>query len=139
MESTTVDQEQEPGTATAASRVSETRPLPPPKKKSSKKFAILSVFLILAGIGVYLWVHSLNRESTDDAQVDGHIIPVSPKIYGKVQEVLVDDNQQVKKGQVLVRIDPSDFQAKVDQAQAALAVAESQSQGASAGVPLIRD
>jgi membrane fusion protein (multidrug efflux system) len=51
----------------------------------------------------------------------------------------VDDNQQVKKGEVLVRIDPQDFQAKVDQAQAAAAVAESQAQGASAGVPLTRE
>ncbi len=88
---------------------------------------------MLAGIGVYLWVHSLNRVSTDDAQVDGHIIPISPKIYGKVLEVLVDDNQQVKQGQVLVRIDPRDYQAKVDQAQAAVAVAESQALGANAG------
>jgi membrane fusion protein (multidrug efflux system) len=52
---------------------------------------------------------------------------------------LVDDNQQVKRGQVLVRIDPQDYQAKVDQAQAAVAVAESHAQGANAGVPLIRD
>ncbi len=81
----------------------------------------------------------MNRVSTDDAQVDGHIIPISPKIYGKVLEVLVDDNQQVKQGQVLVRIDPQDYQAKVDQAQAAVAVAESQAQGANAGVPLTRD
>jgi membrane fusion protein (multidrug efflux system) len=94
---------------------------------------------VLAAIGVYLWVSSLNRVSTDDAQVDGHIIPISPKIYGKVLEVMVDDNQQVKQGQVLVRIDPQDYQAKVDQAQAAVAVAESQAQGASAGVPLSRD
>ena len=53
-------------------------------------------------------------------------------------EVLVNDNQQVKKGQVLVRLDPRDYQAKVDQARAAVAVAESQAQGASVGVPLIR-
>jgi len=94
---------------------------------------------VLAGVGVYLWVNSLNRVSTDDAQVDGHIIPISPKIYGKVLEVLVNDNQQVKQGQVLVRIDPQDYQAKVDQAQAAVLVAESQAQGANAGVPLTRD
>jgi membrane fusion protein, multidrug efflux system len=51
----------------------------------------------------------------------------------------VDDNQEVKKGQVLVRIDPRDYQAKLDQQQAAVAVAESQAQGANAGVPLTRD
>jgi membrane fusion protein, multidrug efflux system len=140
MESTTVDQEKELGAATPAPRTSEARALPPPpKRKSSRKLAIFASLVALAGIGAYLWVHSLNRVSTDDAQVDGHIIPISPKIYGKVLEVLVDDNQQVKKGQVLVRIDPQDYQAKVDQAQAAVSVAESQSQGANAGVPLIRD
>ncbi|MGP0074567.1 MAG: HlyD family secretion protein [Bryobacteraceae bacterium] len=139
MESTTVDQDKELGTVTAAPRVSEARTLPPARKRSSRKPAIFGALFVLVGIGVYVWVHSLNQVSTDDAQVDGHIIPISPKIYGKVLEVLVDDNQQVKQGQVLVRIDPQDYQAKVAQAQAAVAVAESQSQGANAGVPLIRD
>ncbi len=138
MESTTVDQGKELGATTPEPRITEARALPPPKS-SSRKLIIFGALVVLAAIGAYLWVHSLNRVSTDDAQVDGHIIPISPKIYGKVLEVLVDDNQQVKQGQVLVRIDPRDYQAKVDQAQAAVAVAESQAQGASAGVPLIRD
>src|SRR6202167_2430259 len=138
MESITVDQEKELGTKTPEPRITEARALPPPKS-SSRKLIIFGALVVLAAIGAYLWVHSLNRVSTDDAQVDGHIIPISPKIYGKVLDVLVDDNQQVKQGQVLVRIDPQDYQAKVDQAQAALAVAQSQAQGANAGVPLIRD
>src|SRR5581483_3834374 len=79
-----------------------------------------------------------NRVSTDDAQVDGHIVPVASKVYGNVAEVLVNDNQPVKAGQVLVRIDPRDYQAKVDQARAALAYAEAQHQGAGVGVPLTR-
>lgn len=139
MESSIVDQEKETGAAGAAPRAGEGRPLPPPRKKSSRKLAIFAVLAVLAGAGVYLWVGSLDRVSTDDAQVDGHIIPISPKIYGKVLDVLVDDNQHVKKGDVLVRIDPRDYQAKVDQALAAVQVAESQSQGANAGVPLVRD
>jgi len=138
MESTTVDQEKEQAATKPEPRITEARALPPPKS-SSRKFLIFGALAVAAGVGVYLWVHSLNRVSTDDAQVDGHIVPISPKIYGKVLEVLVDDNQQVKQGQVLVRIDPLDYQAKVDQAQAAVAVAESQAQGANAGVPLIRD
>ncbi len=138
MESETVDQEQE-RVVKPEPRITEARVQPPRPRGSARKLAIFSALVVLAGVGVYLWVHSLNRVSTDDAQVDGHIIPISPKIYGKVLEVLVDDNQQVKQGQVLVRIDPLDYQAKVDQAQAALAVAESQAQGANAGVPLTRD
>src|ERR1700677_3711683 len=138
MESSTVEQEKELGATTPEPRIIEARALPPPKS-SSRKLVIFGALAVLAAIGGYLWISSLNRVSTDDAQVDGHIIPISPKIYGKVLDVLVDDNQQVKQGQVLVRIDPQDYQAKVDQAQAAVAVAESQAQRANAGGRLIRD
>jgi membrane fusion protein (multidrug efflux system) len=136
MESQTVEREA-PKAETRASEPVRTKP--PQPRNSSRKLIILAVFLLLAAAGVYLWVHSLNRVSTDDAQVDGHIIPVSSKIYGKISQVLIDDNQPVKKGQVLVRIDPRDYQVKLDQEHAALAVAQSQSQGANAGVPLTRD
>jgi membrane fusion protein (multidrug efflux system) len=143
MESKTVEQdpvrEQDLLKAKPEPRPAEPRALPPRPGTSSRKFVILTVFLVLAAVGLYLWVHSLNQVSTDDAQVDGHIIPVSSKIYGKISEVLIDDNQQVKQGQVLVRIDPGDYQVKLDQERAALAVAQSQSQGANAGVPLTRD
>jgi membrane fusion protein (multidrug efflux system) len=94
---------------------------------------------VLLAAGLALWIRSWNRTSTDDAQVDGHLVPVSSKIYGNITEVLVTDNQQVSKGQILVRIDPRDYQAKVNQAKAALGVAQSQARGAIAGVPLTRD
>jgi membrane fusion protein, multidrug efflux system len=90
--------------------------------------------ILAAGTGVYLYFQ--NRVSTDDAQVDAHNAPIAPKISGNIVEILVDDNQMVKAGQVLLRIDPRDYQAKVDQARAALAVAQSQAVGANAGVPL---
>ena len=80
-----------------------------------------------------------NRESTDDAQVDGHITPVSSKIYGRVAEVLVLDNQPVKAGQVLVKIDPRDYQAALDQAKAQLALAEADAQSAGVDVPRTRE
>ncbi len=104
-----------------------------------RRLLILGVILALAAGGVVMWMRSLGNESTDDAQVDAHIVPVSAKISGNIAEVLVNDNQPVKQGQVLVRIDPRDYQAKVDQARAALAFAESQAQGASVNVPLTRD
>ncbi|HTS49614.1 MAG TPA: HlyD family secretion protein [Bryobacteraceae bacterium] len=100
---------------------------------------ILGVILALAAGGAVLWLRSLGHVSTDDAQVDGHIIPISAKISGNIAEVLVNDNQQVKQGEVLVRIDPRDYQAKVDQARAALAFAESQAKGATVNVPLTRE
>lgn len=106
--------------------------------KPGRKLIIGGVVLLIVAAGVFLWVRSLGQVSTDDAQVDGHIVPVSSKIYSNVTEVLVKDNQQVKKGQVLVVLDPRDYQAKVDQAKAAVEVASSQAQGASVGVPLIQ-
>jgi membrane fusion protein (multidrug efflux system) len=109
------------------------------QRQFNRKLAIFGGLLIIVAAGVFLWVRSWNHVSTDDAQVDGHIVPVSSKIYSNVIEVLVNDNQQVKQGQVLVRLDPRDYQAKVDQAKASVAVAASQAQGASVGVPLIRE
>jgi len=90
--------------------------------------------LVAAATGAY--VHFRGRVSTDDAQVDAHIAPIAPKISGSIAEILVDDNQAVKAGQVLLRIDPRDYEAKVAQARAALAQAESQAVGARRGVPL---
>ena len=86
--------------------------------------------------GTWLYFHYRDRVSTDNAQVDGHIMPVAAKVSGNVLDVLVNDNQFVKAGQVLVRIDPRDYQARVDQARATVALAQGQSRAASAGVPL---
>ena len=99
-----------------------------------QRLAILGgVVLIAAVVGLFLYYH--NRESTDDAQIDGHITPIASKIYGKVANVLVDDNQAVKAGQVLVKIDPRDYQAAVDEAKAQLALAESEARSAGVDVP----
>ena len=92
--------------------------------------------LVLAAAATSAFIYYDGRVSTDDAQVDAHIAPVAPKVSGNIVEVLVDDNQTVKAGQVLLRIDPRDYEARVAQAKAALVAAESQSAGADAGVPL---
>src|SRR5580698_478058 len=105
-----------------------------PGPRLNRKLAIFGVVLIIIAAGAFLWVRSWDRVSTDDAQVDGHIAPVSSRIYSNVVEVLVNDNQQVKQGQVLVRLDPRDYQAN-----ASVAVAVSQAQGANVGVPLTRE
>jgi membrane fusion protein (multidrug efflux system) len=99
-----------------------------------QRLAMLGGALLLATV-VGLFLYFQNRESTDDAQIDGHITPIASKIYGKVASVLVDDNQAVKAGQMLVKIDPRDYQAAVDQARAALALAESEAQSAGVDVP----
>jgi membrane fusion protein (multidrug efflux system) len=107
---------------------------------SGKKIIILLVVLLAAAsAATAAWLHFRDRVSSDDANVDGHISAVAPKISGNVIEVAVLDNQQVKAGQVLVRIDPRDYQAKVDMAKAALLQAESQQQAARQMVPLTND
>ncbi|HEY1336571.1 MAG TPA: biotin/lipoyl-binding protein, partial [Bryobacteraceae bacterium] len=127
----------------APPKPAERRPEPPPlagrpaSRRRLMRFGLFAL-LIAVAVGVFWWLHSRNHESTDDAQVDGHIAPISPKVSGTIQQVLVNDNQHVVAGQVLVKLDPRDYQARVDQAKAALAVAESQAHAAQAGVPLTR-
>jgi membrane fusion protein, multidrug efflux system len=101
--------------------------------KVRRLLGIGGVVLVAILVGLFLYYH--NRESTDDAQVDGHITPIASKIYGRVAQVMVDDNQPVKAGQVLVKIDPRDYQASLDQAKAQLALAESDARSAGVDVP----
>ena len=95
--------------------------------------------MIIALAAAGLWLHYRYRVSTDDAQVDGHIGPISSKVSGTVSQVLIENNQHVQAGQVLVRIDPRDYESNLKQARAALALAESQARAAQAGVPLTRE
>lgn len=111
----------------------EPAPKPLTNPKVRRALIITGPLLLALVLGLYLYFH--NRESTDDAQVDGHITPVASKIYGRVAKVLVDDNQAVKAGQTLVQIDPADYQAAVDQANAALALAEGEARSAGVDVP----
>ena len=84
---------------------------------------VVAAALATAGIGYggFTIFHSFTHESTDDAFVDVHTVSVAPKIAGQVAVVRVDDNQLVKKGDVLVEIDPRDFQVALAQAKANLA------------------
>ena len=101
------------------------------------RLALAGGLLVAVVVGTYAYLHYRYRVSTDDAQVDAHIAPIAPKISGNIVEILVKDNQQVEAGDVLLRIDPRDYQARVDQAKAALAAAESQARGARTAVPLM--
>ncbi len=107
-----------------------------PARNNRAKWLLLFVLLVAVAVGVALYLHFQDRVSSDDAEVDGHITAIAPKIGGNVVEVAVLDNQPVKEGQVLVRIDPRDYQARVDLAQADLESAESRLRSAQVGVPL---
>jgi membrane fusion protein, multidrug efflux system len=113
---------------------------PPKGLKNPAVQRVLAVAgLVLLAVVAGLFVYYHNRETTDDAQVDGHITPIASKIYGRVAEVLVKDNEPVKAGQVLVRIDPRDYQASLDEAKAALALADSDAASAGVDVPRTRE
>jgi membrane fusion protein, multidrug efflux system len=91
------------------------------------------------GWGGSAWYASFTRVSTDDAYVEGAITPVSAKVGGHVVEMLVRDNQTVKRGDLLLRVDPRDYQARLEQARAAVAVAEANIRAARSELPLARD
>jgi membrane fusion protein (multidrug efflux system) len=84
---------------------------------------VATAALVIVGIGYggFATFHSFTHESTDDAFIDVHFVSVAPKIAGRVAVVHVDDNQLVKKGDLLVEIDPRDFQVALAQAKANLA------------------
>ena len=92
------------------------------KKKRVIVPAITAVVFFLTGI--YFMVHALHFQSTDDAFVEGHIVSVAPRVSGPVIEMLIDDNKPVKKGDLLIVIDPNDYEAKLAQSKAQLAQAK---------------
>jgi len=111
----------------------------PPAYRSSKRrrnIVILVVVLVLLVGGLFLWRYFSSYESTDDAQADLHLYPVSARISGYVVNVNVDDNQWVQRGATLVEIDPKDYEVAVAQAQANLASAEATAQSLNITVPI---
>ncbi len=82
------------------------------------KVAGILVVVVCVIIGLYYYVYSLSHESTDDAFIDGHIVQVSPSVSGHILKVYIQDNQQVKVGDLLAEIDPSDYLVALSQASA---------------------
>jgi len=101
----------------------------------------VKLFLIIAGVvvligGIFLWRYFSSYESTDDAQIDGHVNSISARVSGHVIKLNVRDNQYVQAGTVLLEIDPTDYQTKLEQAKAAYANAVAEAQAAQVNVPL---
>src|SRR5262245_45435800 len=107
-------------------RAVETADLGPAPKATTKSKALYlfgALVLAAAGVAAYLYISSRGKESTDDAQVEGHISNVAARVPGQVKRVLVHDNQHVAVGDVLVELDDADYVAKLDAARADLAAA----------------
>jgi len=106
-----------------------------PRTRLRTALLILIPLFVVAG-SILLWRYFASYESTDDAQVDVHLYPVSARVSGYVVKVNVTDNQYVQQGAVLVEIDPRDYQVAVDKAQADLANAEATARSLNISVPI---
>jgi membrane fusion protein, multidrug efflux system len=100
-----------------------------------RMFLIIGVVVLLVA-GFFLWRYFNSYESTDDAQIDGHLNPVSARVSGHVQKLFVDDNQYVQAGQTLLQIDPRDYQVLVAQAKADFDNAVAAAKVAGVNVPI---
>src|SRR6185369_9286615 len=106
-------------------------PPPPParpaevaRRGAARTWVIAGVALIAVAFGVQTFLSGRNRVSTDDAQIEGHIVPVIAKVGGYVAEVRVEENQTVHAGDLLVRLDDRDLRTRLAQAEAQLTSAQ---------------
>jgi membrane fusion protein (multidrug efflux system) len=107
------------------------------ERRPSRLRAVLIVVLILAVIGgFFMWKYFSARESTDDAQIEGHVHPMAARVGGTIINVAVRDNQWVEAGAVLAQLDPKDYQVALERARADLAEAEATLTGSRTGVPI---
>jgi membrane fusion protein, multidrug efflux system len=111
-------------------------PVAYPSRRSHKRWIIVAAVAVLLVGGIFLWHYLSGFESTDDAQVDVHLYPVSARISGYVQAVHVEDNQYVQEGATLVEIDPKDYQVAEAKAQANMETAEASARALNIDVPI---
>src|SRR5579863_9762096 len=137
-----------PGAARSAGSNPETttKPLPATEKdyhtrpsrtqSSGFRIAIVIAVVVLLVVGFFAYRYFTSYESTDDAQIDGHINSISARITGHVTKLSVDDNQLVTAGTVLVEIDPADYQVAYERAKADFADAQAAALAAGVSVPI---
>ena len=107
-----------------------------PKRRSRKRWVLLVLLVRLIVGGVFLFHYLSGFESTDDAQVDVHLYPVSARISGYIQSVHVEDNQWVNEGSTLVEIDPKDYEVALARAQATLDTSDAAAKSSNIDVPV---
>ena len=130
-----------PDSGTAAELKSRTTTLGPDRpsarrRKTGRNIILITLALVLIVVGIPLYRHYAAWESTDDAQIDGYIYPVSARVGGYVTRVMVDDNQFVKAGTVLAQLDPKDYEVAVANAKAAWANGQASAAALQTNVPL---
>jgi membrane fusion protein, multidrug efflux system len=101
------------------------------------RIAVIIAVIVLIVIGFFVYRYVTSYESTDDAQVDGHVNSISARITGHVIKLNVDDNQYVQAGTVLVEIDPADYQVAYDRAKADFQDSKAAAEAAGVNIPVI--
>ncbi len=101
-----------------------------------RKFIIIGAAALVAAAAVLWWLHERHFEDTDDAQIDGHSSGIASRISGNVTAVYVDENQFVKAGEVLVQLDPRDYQVALEQARSRWLEAQAQTHAEQPNVPV---
>jgi membrane fusion protein, multidrug efflux system len=113
-------------------------PAPPKPDHRARLVVVTLVFGIALFFGLRYLAENWSRESTDDAFVDGHIVSIASKVPGEVVATHVIENQAVKAGDLLVEVDPQDFDVRVSQKRASLQSAQSSLEAFQAGLELLR-
>jgi membrane fusion protein (multidrug efflux system) len=111
----------------------------PPRPFYKRLTVMVPLMVVLCGglaVGVLYWLHARHYVSTDDAFIDGRVTQINPKVAGYVSSLLVDDNQLVKAGELLLEIDPRDFEAALSEARAGLDQARAQVKQAQSQIAL---
>ena len=121
-----------------AEKIEEKEPLPPSKKRRLSYIIIGAVALVAIISGLVYWLYARQFESTDDAFIEGDIVQISPKVSSYIAKVYVKGNQLVHKGDLLVELDPKDYEAKLEQAKSQLRTAQAQRNQSLAQVDLTR-
>jgi membrane fusion protein, multidrug efflux system len=106
------------------------------RRHPAAKWVLLVLALVVIAGVIFVWHYYSVRESTDDAQVDGHLDPISARVSGTVLRVLHDENEFVQAGTLLVELDSKDYELALEHARADLADAEANATAAQIGVPL---
>jgi membrane fusion protein (multidrug efflux system) len=106
------------------------------RQRPRARRALLILAAAVVVVIVLAWFHMRGRVSTDDAQVDAHILPVAARVGGTVLAIEVEENHRVETGTVLVRLDPTDFEVALRRAEADQAAAEAALAAARSGVPI---
>jgi membrane fusion protein (multidrug efflux system) len=135
-----VDELREPSAARAADSPAKPNdaggagPTEEGKRRTLLFAAILGAIILVAAVG--FWIYSRTYESTDDAQVDGHLNGITARIDGDVKAVRVEENQSVQAGDVLVELDPRDYEVAVEQAKAQLQKAQAGERAENPNLPI---